>query len=114
MMKTTKKKRISFLSVLIAILIVTACFLTYNADRGYRVVTFRNNAGWGYDILYDQKIIIHQPFMPAINGQKAFSERNAARMTGKLVVSKLRKHRLPGITSNELYAIITDPKIKRQ
>jgi len=112
-MKTTKKKRLTFLSVLIAIIIV-GCFMTYNAERGYRVVTFRNDNGWGYNILYDQKTIIHQPFMPAINGQKVFSERNAARMTGKLVVSKLRKHKLPGITSNELYAIITDPKIKKQ
>lgn len=102
-MKMNKKRLliISFITI-----ILTTGFMLYNINQSYKVVTFKEENGWGYNIFYKKKIIIHQPYMPVISGQKAFISKKYARETGKLVADKLKKHKLPRITSDELDAIV--------
>lgn len=74
-------------------------------NRAYSVNLFSTRGGWGYDILYNNKIIIHQPYMPAVNGQVPFADRTLAKRTGLLVVRKLTGHRSPGISKEEIKSL---------
>ena len=46
--------------------------------------------------------------MPAMGGQIAFQNKNAAKKTALLVVKKLRNNQSPGIKAEELNSIIKD------
>ena len=54
------------------------------------------------------KVYIHQPFMPAVEGQVPFKDKRSARKTGRLVVKKIRNHKLPAVTKEELESVIKD------
>ncbi|MDF2934431.1 MAG: hypothetical protein K0R36_3762 [Chryseobacterium sp.] len=62
----------------------------------------KQNSGYGYQILKNQKILINQPYIPAIQGDKTFKTETDARKTADLVVSKIDKYYLPKISTHEL------------
>ncbi len=105
------KKVLSGFSVLLILVFVGI----YVADRGrlYKLSLFKSGQGWGYDVLVGSKPYIHQPFMPAFEGQIAFKDKRSARMTGKLVLKKLRKHQSPAITKEEMESLLA-PKTPKE
>jgi hypothetical protein len=68
-------------------------------------VAFNTPSGWGYNILVDHKIFIHQEFIPAIAGKKSFSNKDDAMKTASLVVQKLEQSKSPRITVGEIAAL---------
>jgi hypothetical protein len=58
--------------------------------------------GWGYDILVDNKIYIHQDCIPAIANQKTFVSRDEAMLVGNEVISKIQKGQRPAINAEDL------------
>ena len=59
--------------------------------------------GWGYDILADGAIYIHQPNIPAIMGNNGFSSEEKAQKAGEFVISKIRNNIVPpSVTPDEL------------
>jgi len=61
------------------------------------------NRGWGYDILADGAIYIHQPNVPAIMGNSGFSSEEKAMKTGEYVIGKIRNNIMPpSVTPEEL------------
>jgi hypothetical protein len=56
---------------------------------------------WGYDIIKDGKIFIHQPFAPGISGKRGFSSKLKAEMAAKLVIEKINKGIMPPSLSIE-------------
>ncbi len=61
------------------------------------------NRGWGYDILADGAIYIHQPNVPAIMGNNGFSSEENARKAGEFVIGKIRNNIVPpSVTPEEL------------
>jgi len=58
--------------------------------------------GYGYQIINNNKIIINQPFIPAIQGEKTFTNEADAQKTAQLVLSKIHHYSLPGISVHEL------------
>ncbi|HEY8659658.1 MAG TPA: DUF4907 domain-containing protein [Hanamia sp.] len=62
-------------------------------------------SGWGYNILVDHKIFIHQEYIPAIAGNKAFLNKEDAMKTAGLAISKLIKGKQPSITKEDLTAL---------
>ena len=68
-------------------------------------VPLHNASGWGYEILVDHKIFIHQEYIPAIAGKKAFLTKEDAMKTAGLVIEKLVKGKQPAITKNDLTAL---------
>jgi hypothetical protein len=98
-----KKKSLIF--ALFLVILAVALTLT---ERGhfYEVSLFKSGDGWGYDILKKDKPYIHQPYMPAVEGQIPFRDKRSAKKTGKLVVKKIRNHKLPAVTKEEIEAII--------
>src|SRR5450755_4361975 len=60
-------------------------------------VLIHNASGWGYEILVDHKVFIHQEYIPEIAGKKAFLTKEDAMKTAGLAVEKLVKGKLPAI-----------------
>lgn len=58
--------------------------------------------GWGYDIIIDKKIYIHQDCIPAVASYKRFVSEQEALATGRLVVEKMRKAHKPAVTIHDL------------
>ena len=97
--------RKTFIGLALLIMSVVAGFVFNNRDHHYTVVVIKSEQGWGYNILCDDKLIIHQPYMPAIRGQVAFRDKYLASKTGSLVIKKLQNNQSPGITIDELNSI---------
>lgn len=59
--------------------------------------------GWGYDIMINGQLYIHQPNIPAVMGNSGFSSEEKAREAGEMIVSKIRNNILPpSVTVEEL------------
>jgi hypothetical protein len=95
-------------TILIATILILMTVIIFDIMRGqgYHANLFKSEQGWGYDISIGKKLFIHQPYMPAVNGQVAFAKRKSARKTADLVVKKLRNKQSPGISSGELRSIV--------
>ena len=63
---------------------------------------FRTNAGWGYDILVNKKVFIHQEYVPVIVGNKPFPDKDSAKKTARLIIIKMKKGQIPAITQEDL------------
>ena len=50
---------------------------------------------FGYDILIQGKPFIHQPNIPALQGNEGFTTRKRARKVAEFVVRKIRKNEMP-------------------
>ena len=59
---------------------------------------FKGAGGWGYDILLNDSVFIHQEFIPAIAGKKSFPEKQQAEKMARLIINKINNGRLPSVT----------------
>lgn len=59
----------------------------------YKVIQIEEN--WGYEILIDNKLYIHQEKIPSIPGNLPFQTVEDAEKTAKLVALKIKKGILP-------------------
>jgi hypothetical protein len=98
------KKIFTGLALLLILAVIGIVF--NNREHHYTVDVINSGKGWGYDILFDNKLIIHQPYMPVVDGQVAFVNKCSARKTGSLVVKKLQNNQSPGITRDELNSFL--------
>jgi len=105
MKMTDKKKAIIF--ALFTVIIVVSITL---AGKGhfYELDLYRSGDGWGYDILKKEKIFIHQPYIPATEGHVPFPDKKSATKTGRLVIKKIRNHKSPAVTKEEIESIIKE------
>jgi hypothetical protein len=85
---------------------ILVIFVNKYKDLHYKVEVFRQEQGWGYDIVLNRKTIIHQAYIPAISGNKVFEYKSSAKKAGELVVKKLNNKKSPRITKEELSAIL--------
>ena len=58
--------------------------------------------GWGYEVLVDKKVFIHQDCIPAISSFKKFSSESEALLIGNKVVDKIKHGHKPSITQQEI------------
>ncbi|MBX2924331.1 MAG: DUF4907 domain-containing protein [Chitinophagaceae bacterium] len=64
---------------------------------------FKVKSGWGYDIIVDEKMYIHQETIPSIPGNQVFQSKEDAIKTGNLAMKKLvATGRLPSLSKNEI------------
>ena len=91
-----------------AIIAIVAAFLKFSliySNRHQQVYSLRVielSNGWGYDILKNNKLYIHQTSIPVIQGNVLFADKVSAERTGQLVLKKLQNNKLPTITKKEL------------
>ena len=74
------------------------------------VRSIKVDSGWGYDILKDAKVYIHQIYIPAIPGRHAFKSETDALRVGREVLSRLSTNTLPTISARDLkdWGIVND------
>jgi len=67
-----------------------------------RLRTFRSEDGWGYYVIIQERMVIRQPFIPAIEGRKPFVTRHDARTAGEIVIQKIKAGENPTVSTEEL------------
>jgi hypothetical protein len=63
--------------------------------KGLSYNCFKTEKGWGYDVLVNDRIIIHQPFIPGAQGTNGFSTEEAAGDDAKSVIEKIKSGEYP-------------------
>ena len=59
--------------------------------------------GFGYDIFIFDAMYVHQPNVPAINGNRGFKTKEQAKQAGELVAYKIKNNIMPpSVSINEL------------
>ena len=53
------------------------------------------DSGWGYNILINNKLYIHQPHIPAVSGNQLFQSKEDAEHTANVMVNKIRNNEMP-------------------
>jgi len=56
---------------------------------------------WGYDVYRDKHLLIHQPVIPGLPGNKGFKTKPDAEKVAKLVIEKIRKGQMPPTVTTE-------------
>jgi hypothetical protein len=86
-----------------AFVIVTAAVLIgVSTLRNDPVSTFKSGEGWGYSITANGKVIIKQPYIPAIGNKVPFHSKKDAAKTGRMMLKKIQHGDSPTITIEEL------------
>ncbi len=69
----------------------------------FKVDSIEHNGthGWGYDIMINGEIHIHQPHIPAVMGNNGFSSEEKAQIAGEFVIKKIKNNILPPRVSPE-------------
>jgi hypothetical protein len=93
---------------LILIILLSAAFACRNREYPYNIHLYKSGQGWGYDILTKDKLYIHQPYMPVIAGDVPFPQKKAAKKTAVLMIKKLKEHKVPSVSKEELQSIISN------
>jgi hypothetical protein len=58
--------------------------------------------GWGYDILVNDTLFIHQESVPVLSGKKGFLKKEQAEQTAQLIINKMKRGQHPTITTFEM------------
>lgn len=56
---------------------------------------YTENSGWGYDILENSSIRIHQPHIPAVQGNQGFKSAGDAAKVAEKIIEKLERGIMP-------------------
>jgi hypothetical protein len=60
----------------------------------YRIISSENNT-YGYEILMNGRLYIHQPTIPGLPGASGFTSKETAMKVADLVIMKIRKNEIP-------------------
>lgn len=93
--------------ILLLIIAFSARPLQVKNDKMLKVESVAVNypSGWGYNILVDHKLFIRQEYIPAIPGNKGFSNKEDAIKTAEFAIAKMIKGKQPAITAADLSSL---------
>lgn len=108
-----RNKQWVYISTITASLILAISVYAYSHNRVNKgddllkveMNPFKTADGWGYEIDVDGKPYIKQETIPAIAGNKKFTSKEDAAITGNIVMKKLLKGIRPSLTSQEVMAL---------
>jgi hypothetical protein len=104
-------KRYLFISLVAVVMLVTASAMmlskknkkTTGGDALPVVLSsLKMNDGWGYEVMIDNKIYIHQDCIPAIPLFKKFGTESEALLIGNRVLDKIKHGHKPVITLKDI------------
>ncbi len=102
----TRIKKSYCISSCILVAVGLGIFITMNATKpGYELEILQEGDGWAYMVLLEETPVIYQKYMPAIEGNKVFNTKRAAKITGKMVLKKLRNNNSPCLTKSDISRI---------
>jgi len=114
-----RKRSIVFLAAFCAVIIVLIMFFIRGTDVGNRLddyhseeSPYRNadlrveiipvlNNTYGYNILMNGRILIHQPHIPALPGNEGFMKKEDAQTVAEFLIHKIRQNIFPPSVSVE-------------
>ena len=67
---------------------------------------FKVREGWGYDVLVNDTVVIHQEVVPVLQNHQGFLKKDQAEKTAQLVIQKLKSGSLPTLTKFDLEKIL--------
>ncbi len=94
-----KKRTVVVLLAAVAALCTVLCFT--GRDRS-GLEAFRSENGWGYSVKNREKVIIYQPYIPALEGNKPFRSKREALKAGRMVITKIHEGTDYTLTIDEL------------
>ena len=69
--------------------------------------TFKTDSGyWGYEILADKKVYIHQEIIPALDGNRPFPGKKDALKVGRAVMQKIKTQQSPTLSKEEVLTLL--------
>jgi hypothetical protein len=95
------KKRAFYVALLLCMTILVSVVFFAGRDKT-RLKTFRSAGGWGYTVSTKGVMVICQPFIPAIEGNKPFVTKSDARKAGKIIATRLSEGAEPSLSKDEL------------
>jgi hypothetical protein len=112
MNKSIMIRKHNILIILISIAVsVAICANAYHKKQkkhnSFKALIFDGVNGWGYDILVNDNLFIHQESIPASDGKKGFPRKELAIKTAALIINKMENGQLPVITTFELEEIFS-------
>jgi len=96
------------LVVLIASATIAAAIPFLYTSKPPKTIEYKilhSKEGWGYDILINKKLAIHQETIPAIPEKKGFDTQEFAKRAAESVVDKLKNNKLPTLSYAEINQI---------
>ena len=96
----TKKSLVLLFTVCASFLVVQTSKAQVSAKEQhakkfeYQLIAAAENT-WGYDILMNGQLFVHQPFAPGISGNQVFSTKEKAAKAAELVIEKIGKGVMP-------------------
>jgi Domain of unknown function (DUF4907) len=69
--------------------------IMYNYNDSLQYETYPQPIGWGYRLYLRYKLLINQPIIPALAGNKSFKNEADAKKIAKLASSKIAKGQMP-------------------
>jgi len=100
-MKVIKKGRLIIVLLTVAAALLLTVYFVGRENTGLE--TFRSGEGWGYTVTIGGKMVIKQPFIPAIEGTEPFETKRDALRIGRIVKKKIEKGIDPSVTIEELH-----------
>jgi hypothetical protein len=99
-------RKLQIIAIVLLLLVTGTGIILHNSRQHFHASVFLSGNGWGYDILKGKRIIIHQPFIPCLQGNLTFEDKTTAQRTGNLIVEKLKNRQSPAISKSELEAVL--------
>ncbi|WP_066218109.1 DUF4907 domain-containing protein [Formosa haliotis] len=98
------KKAILIVLVLSIVSAVGVLFFSLKNEKisKYKANIYTVNSGYGYNISKDNKIVIKQEVIPAVQNNLTFCSESDAKTIANLVIEKLEHKTNPNITIKEL------------
>jgi len=98
--------------ILIAIMVSSGIWLrAYYKEtkkgKPVKALIFEGSQGWGYDILVDDSVFIHQEYIPVVDGKKGFPKKEQAEKTAQLIINKMKSGQPLTVTTFELEKIFS-------
>lgn len=105
---TVKKHNTIVLAV--AVLICAGLFVFANKKQKpvVKAQCLFSASGWGYDILVNDQLLIHQVSIPAIGGDRGFDTKEQAWQAASLIINKIENGQEPTLTTFDLRKIIPE------
>ena len=82
-----------------------------NKQLGIKII--KQPAGYGYQIIKNKKIVINQPYIPAVQGEQVFKDSLQALKTANLVLRKIGNSSFPRISLDELDSMKIEYEVQK-
>ena len=105
-METNKQNTIIITASVIISAVIWIVTMKNQNPQHFESRVFKVANGWGYDILVNDSILIHQESVPSIQRQQAFAKKDQAEKTAQLIIKKLEDGLHPSLTKFDLEKIL--------